>query len=51
MWGSIMKLYHLYCLKAPVFLLTYALGSGDYAFLFAGVLSAVAAVALVWANE
>jgi hypothetical protein len=46
-----MKFYHLYCLKAPVFLLTYALGSGDPAFLFSGAVSAVVALVLLWVDE
>ena len=46
-----MKFTHLYCIKAPAFLLTYALGSGDPAFLFAGAVSAVVALVLLLVGE
>ena len=46
-----MKIYHLYCIKAPLLFAGYVFGTQEAAFLYAGMLSLLAIPFTAWAEQ
>jgi hypothetical protein len=46
-----MKIYHFYCLKAPLLFVGYVFGTQDPTFLYAGMLSLIVIPFFAWADQ